>query len=799
MVSSKPAPIPAQRLDDQRLATDDDFLDQLRLPGAAGRRLRVARATGDRATVVATVAGHYRTRSSPRWPFYMHGTPWPEINGRGQVMAKAEALLGPDPRLKGSWPPFIEAALGAQSAADWERVAGQVGGTVSRTTFVVELSTAFALTGRIEFVQRAMALIKSFVAAFPFVLEDGFHEDHDRHFGGGPNNSGDCYARSKRWMDFMHCGALQAPGAVGDEDVFWLVKQCWFYAEQYARLVGDVLRRDNHHLTDHGGAPFFYGVMFPEFAGAARWRAYGQRVVRHHFAANLLDDDCYAEHCTKYQYHILYMYFAPWSIARANRIALFTPRQERRMRGWIGFLAGMGKPDGVIAEFGDEFGGSLAQLFNTLATPVMDRELAAIARALGHQPGELRVESPGSVAAAMAEWDGSAPRIGLSPWFDRAASPAKPAASAQPAAPTTPPTRTWPAGGFSVFRSAWDRDADFLAVSHYRDSIPHGHTHWDMLSFVLHTGGQTLIGDPATWLYTDPGVSSRADARETRGYSYAVDAHNCLVMDDDTLKTLKALGHPCSWGGYPPQHGTGLFRAGGAIEVLEAWHDAYAPTRHRRFTVHVRGVGFVFVDLLARPGLDLRPHQYSQRFHAEGDVVPSATAPAPGAAVRLERGGATCWIVPGGEAHNAWATWQDQRLAGVFGIPAERVRGGPWVLELTRRIEGPSAFITALLTGAVESPRARYLGAEPQREGFGQHDGLAADAIDLGQRGTVLIATCPYRKPLDHAEFATDAELAVAHLDARGRVVAWAMARGSYLRIGTKTVASGRRTPWREG
>ncbi|HYE07600.1 MAG TPA: heparinase II/III family protein [Planctomycetota bacterium] len=792
MPRTLPAALRTDRLADQRLATDDDFLADLRLPGKAGRRLRAARAAGDRAASVAVVAEHYRTRSSPRWPFYMHGTPWPEINGRGKVLDKAEALMASPPRLRGSWPPFAETSMGALGADDWQRVLGQVGGSVTRNTFVVELSTAFALTGRVEHLTRALELIRSFVAAFPFVLEEGFDEDHDRHFGGGPNNAGDCYARSKRWLDLMHCGALQLPGVFSDEDVFWLVKQCWFYAKQYERLVGDEMRRDNHHLTDHGQAPFFYGAMFPEFAGASRWLAYARRVIRHHFASNLLPDDCYAEHCTKYQYHILYMYFAPWSVARANGIRLFTPREERRLRAWIGFLASMAKPDGVLAEFGDEFGGSLAQLFNTLATPVMDRELAAIGGALGYSAGELCTESAASVAKRLAGWDGAAPRIGLSPWYDGAPAPAT-------AAPKAPSTRTWPNGGFSVFRSAWSRDADFLAVSHYRDSIPHGHTHWDMLSFVLHTGGQTLIGDPATWLYTDPGAYKRPDAREVRGYSYAVDAHNCLVMDDDTLKPLKALGHPCSWGGSPPRHGTGLFRAGGAIEVLEAWHDAHAPTRHRRFVVHVRGVGFVFVDLLSRAGLDLRPRQYGQRFHAEGDVMPSSTAPAPGAAVRLERGGATCWIVPGGEAYNSWTAWQDQRLDGVTGIPAARVRGGPWVLELTRRIEGPSAFITGLITGHVDAPGARYLGSRPQAEGFRQHDALAADAIDLGARGTLYVATCPYRTPLETPELATDAELAVAHVDARGRVAAWAMARGSSLRVGKRTLAKGRRAPWREG
>src|SRR5262249_38693362 len=157
-----------------------------------------------------------------------------------------------------------------------------------------------------------------------------------------------------------------------------------------------------------------------------------------------------------------------------------------------------------------------------------------------------------------------------------------------------------------------------------------------------------------------------------RGYTYSVDAHNCLVMNDDTLKTIKALGHGCCWGGYPPKHGLGIFEVGGPIEVAEIWHDAYAPTRHRRFVIHLRGIGFAFVDLLARAGLDLRPHQYSQRFHFEGDVEIHPQTPQPGEIMTVTLGDALATIVPGREVESSWKSWRDERLIGVYGVPAER-------------------------------------------------------------------------------------------------------------------------------
>src|SRR5450631_1485320 len=50
---------------DQRIASDSDFLDHLKLPGAAGRQLTAARKENDSGAVERIVATHFRTRSEP--------------------------------------------------------------------------------------------------------------------------------------------------------------------------------------------------------------------------------------------------------------------------------------------------------------------------------------------------------------------------------------------------------------------------------------------------------------------------------------------------------------------------------------------------------------------------------------------------------------------------------------------------------------------------------------------------------------------------------------------------------------
>ena len=53
--------------------------------------------------------------------------------------------------------------------------------------------------------------------------------------------------------------------------------------------------------------------------------------------------------------------------------------------------------------------------------------------------------------------------------------------------------------------------------------------------------------------------------------------------------------------------GTGVFAAGGPIEVAEVWHDANAPTRMRRYFVHLKGIGFAFVDIVTSTKMRMAP------------------------------------------------------------------------------------------------------------------------------------------------------------------------------------------------
>src|SRR5688572_16354588 len=93
----------------QHQADDLEFVQQLRLPGKAGKELRRSIKSGDRSNMVRLVSTHFRTRKSPHWSFYMHGSAWHETDAPGSVIEKADKLMSGT--FTNSWPPHQESDL----------------------------------------------------------------------------------------------------------------------------------------------------------------------------------------------------------------------------------------------------------------------------------------------------------------------------------------------------------------------------------------------------------------------------------------------------------------------------------------------------------------------------------------------------------------------------------------------------------------------------------------------------------------------------------------------------------------
>ncbi len=767
----------------QLTVSDHDFISQLTLPTSDQAQVNKALKNKNLDQAKRIVAQYFLHRGNAHWPFYMHGTAWMEKDGRGKVLDKAKGLL--KNIFKDSWPPYPRVNVNNKKGKwDWQIARKHTGiSSVSRMSCIPELSTAYALTGKTAYAHKAKELSYSFVQALPFILEDGFEHDHDRYFGGPSNDTLAVTYRIFRLTDLLHSGVAHNRDVYNDADVFWLVKQIWFLSLQFSPLIGDEMRQDNHHLVDHGHLMFNVGAIFPEFKHSKKMLPYGRKVILHHFKTNVFKDGGCTEHSLQYQYHCSYHYFHPLAVALANKIPLFTKVQQQTLKNWIRFFADTCKPNGVQDEAGDSSGTELTYLFSTLGTPVLDKELAAIGESYGYTAGFMVTTSAAQTAKAVNTFKkDQASYFGMSSYYAKVGK-TKSLGKHLPKQPSA----HFRKGGFTGFRSAWDKNADYLLVCHNEYSIPHGHAHWDMMSFNYTTNGETLIADPATHLYGDFRYYDPKHA-EMRGYTYNMMAHNCLIMNEDPLKTCRAQGHNTFWGGYPPKTKVLKTKLDGAIQFIEMSHQGYDPYTHHRYMIFLPGIGAISIDRITRPkglGNDLRPHQYTQLYHFEHKVAVNNTLKHE-QSLRADLNSSSCTIIPGQESESQWHVERDAWLKDMLG----KKQPGPWVASLTRRIQGPTVFSNFILNksaiGNKKQLQAEYLGSAKGEFTFPLKDGYSAHRLPLGKHGTLLIASCPFKQNLKHDDFSTDADLAVVLLDKQGRIQASLCEKGTQLKVGKK-------------
>lgn len=751
-------------LEDQRKLKDYEFLKHLCIPG-----LKASMSEGEK---VSFVANHFRSRKQPRWPFYMHGTSWLELEGRTGVIKAARAYL--KNRFKNSWYPFQTEDLDNNGEVDWQRGNNKLSTSLCRNSFVPDLTTAFSLTGDIRYLRKCYDLIGGFTQAFPFILEEGFYEDHDSYFGGPGNETLHVARRIARWTDFIYCGALQIEGLLSDREVFLLIKQIWFYAYQFNRLNGDAMRRDNHHLIDHGQTLVNLGIMFPEFSESKAMLSYGQKTLKHHIRMNIFNDGCYAEHSTSYQYHIAYNYLQPLAVARANNILLLSNTETAKLGKWAAFFAHATQPDGMLTSFGDGAGHRLDYFFQTLIPVLNNKRITAIGKSLGYVSSGMVAQSAEELTRIFSDWEpGKAPRNGLTPFYDQ-----------NPKSITLSPTTMslsaqYPHGGFTMMRSDWSKKADFLAVSHYTDSLPHCHAHWDMMSFSLSTNSQAIIGDPASRLYCEQ--LCQKDVAQTRGYTYGVLSHNCLMVNNDSLKTLEALGHRTSWGGYPPKHKLGIFKKTRKLVLAELYHDAFYPLRHRRFVLQIIGMGYVMVDIMNEERNEaMRPHEYKQLLHFDLGVDVSQSA---GRNLIASKSDTSMHILPGLESAVELEQSKDTWLTGLI-VDGRKLKKMPDVCSIVRSHRDASVFATFYVTQAkpdgnniclesLNSATTEFRSVQP--------DGYSAHKLTIKGKGSLLLASSPFGRSVDASGIKTDAQMAVIYYDRHGNLQDWFLHDGKYI------------------
>lgn len=710
-------PVSNDLLNDERSFTDEEFFAGLDLAYKPLKALKEAVAKGDLPAARAAVLLHFRTRTRPvvtRYHTDPHWSDWGKIT----VCMRADALVENKCYEDEKTAIDISGGPREQGGIDFRR-AFKITHEIRRQGSMATLAHAWSLAQTPEQKHRyADALqrwIRGYLAAAPFIVSPEFHRETFGEFG-GPNREQltSCYVLF-HWGDVLDSPLFRTPGALPDEFAFLLLKQYWFLAFQFTRLLGASWRADNHHLMERGVAPYYLGVQFPQFKRAAEMEEYGRLIIMRHFDHNVLADNVGSEHCSAYNYRCFIRYAMPASIARANGRSLLGKARERRLQEWLEYHAYICAPDGRLVDTGDGEGSSLYRIAEESGAMFGNRCVKGVLEGLR---GDGLVNP-----AFQARWDRVRPSL------------------------PKHPSRIYPQAGHLVMRDGWKSDSIFLHMAIKNHSLYNIHTHWNTFEFTLAAHGKRLIGNPTARTYGMPqGL--------TRGFYFSMDAHNTLIIDDDSVKSHRALAN--AWGLQPPRIATAhTCLNAGTFDYATFTHRGYLPLIHRRDVLFVRGRYAIMTDgitmdfaefntVFDREG-DIRPHTYRQRIHFETDVAAEAGPQPNSILARDAASSAGVLIVPEPFEELRTAIGPSEYMQALSNSSFQGYR----MADIFRGTIGACFFSTVYYPFAGETPDVTVASLTPKTTPY-RDDPCHAIRIDDGCHTDIWFTQRDVDKPITH-------------------------------------------------
>jgi hypothetical protein len=335
-------------------------------------------------------------------------------------------------------------------------------------------------------------------------------------------------------------------------------RRAWLWAllahgEYAASHLADHPVTHNHLVSEAAGLAVL-GLALPGLAPAARWRRLGLRVLWREACKQVDDEGVHGEHSTHYHGFVLDSLLAAL-LACERAGAAVPPAARARVAGMADALAAWLREDGTLPAIGDTDAGRAWRLGGD---PLDRRDtLGAAAIAFGRRDwGAIAGDAPG------AFWIGGGHPV-------PGAGERKPPGFA----------RRFDAAGLAVARTGYEQDAEIVVFrcgpTRFRPDVLRSHMHADALSVLWRVGGDDVLLDPGTYLYSE-GEGWRAALRGTR-------AHACVVVDgrdqaDVASQRFGIAGERCArWlafeGGADRLAAAAEHPAGGAVRVRRrlAW------------------------------------------------------------------------------------------------------------------------------------------------------------------------------------------------------------------------------------
>jgi len=387
----------------------------------------------------------------------------------------------------------------------------------------------------------------------------------------------------------------------------------------------------HNHLVSEAGALALLGAALPALPAANRWRQLGTHVLWREIAKQIDDEGISGEHSIHYSAFELDTAIA--TLLLADRAGMAVPAAARARIGTMADAAvALLRADGTLPPVGDTDAGRAWRLG---VDPLDRRDVLAAA----------------AVAFGRADWGAVAGDAPGAFWLT--------GGRAVPGAGGPAPggfARRFEAAGIGLARTARGPNEEILVFragpTRLRVDVLASHAHADALSVLWRVGGEDVLLDPGTYLYSEAN-GWRASLRGTR-------AHTCVALDgrDQADVSSARFGiaglRPARW----------LYFAGdGRRLVAAAEHPAHGEPRVRRRLAWAPGALVLVDDVLGAGVHAIDAWLQLPATRGEASGATAIVALASGRELRVEGFGAVTRIgalrpTPGAGPGPGWAAPQ---------------------------------------------------------------------------------------------------------------------------------------------
>ena len=361
----------------------------------------------------------------------------------------------------------------------------------------------------------------------------------------------------------------------------------------------------NHYLADLVGL-LYLGLCLPESHETKQWRRFALEELTKEMDVQVLSDGVHYESSVSYHRLVTEMFLSAAALCRHHDQALPQPFWSR-LELMCEFVVAYTKPNGLAPQIGDGDNGRLHILSGYGTTDIRDhRHLIAV----------------GVILFERADWWASADPLWIEGlWFGGSQIPRW----RQPPLPGSLMSKSaaFPDGGFYVMRQ--NMDYVLFNCNAVGTKGIGTHKHNDLLSLEVHLGGEDIIVDPGSFLYTSDPVAYREFRSTTAHATVMIDGRE---QNRDVRGKLFAL--------YPDSHPKVLaWEIERSFDSVVAEHSGYLrlsdPLLHKRTVALSRSEPHLVIkDVFIRRGDAEMSHQLAWTFPFAPGIVVQSVADMPG-------------------------------------------------------------------------------------------------------------------------------------------------------------------------